>query len=140
MTVSAIGVGLAQSFWVAVALFLIGTAATGVIGPVKQGFLHKIIPSEQRASVISFDSLVGSSGSVFGQTGLGDLSKVRSIAEVYMVRCLINLFAMPVLFSIRRLDESADNILGKCGKQGASAGQGLPEVSTVDATPRQAES
>ena len=140
LTVSAIGVGLAQSFWVAVALFLIGTAATGVIGPVKQGFLHKIIPSEQRASVISFDSLVGSSGSVFGQTGLGYLSKVRSIAEGYMVGSIINLFALPVIFLIRRLDESADNIVGKCGKQGASAGQGLPEVSTVDATPRQAGS
>ena len=61
-TVAAIGVGLAGSFWVAVALLLVVTGAVGVTGPVKQAYMHQMVPSEYRASVISFNSLVAKRG------------------------------------------------------------------------------
>ena len=61
-TVAAVGVGLAGSFWVAVAFLLVVTGALGVAGPVKQAYMHEIVPSEHRASVISFNSLVGNAG------------------------------------------------------------------------------
>ena len=35
--VAAVGVGLAGSFWLAVALFLVAMVAIGAMGPVKQG-------------------------------------------------------------------------------------------------------
>jgi MFS family permease len=138
LTAAAVGVGLAGSFWLAVVLFLLVMAAMGVIGPVRQAYLHELTPSEQRATVISFDALVASAGSVGGQTGLGYLSQVRSIADGYVVGGLVTLLVLPVLGVLRRLGGPADVIIGTAGRQGTCAAQGLPDVASVDATPRQA--
>jgi len=43
--------------------------------PVRQAFVNGLIPSEQRATVLSFDSLMGSAGGVVFQPALG---RVRS--------------------------------------------------------------
>lgn len=74
---AAAGVGLANSFWPAVALLLIAFAATGVSEPVQQAYLHDVIPSSQRATVVSFVSLVDSTGGSAGQLGLGYISRAH---------------------------------------------------------------
>ncbi len=135
-TVAAVGVGLAGSFWLAAALFLLVAATMGVTGPVKQAYLHQSIPSEQRATIVSFDSMVGSAGGVLGQSGLGYLSRARSIADGYVVGGLATLLALPVLAILRGLGDPADGFAGaKAGKRGACAAQGIPAISQVDATP-----
>jgi hypothetical protein len=95
--------------------------------------MHQSIPSEQRASVVSFDSLISSGGSMVGQIGLGRLAQTQSIATGYIVGGLTTILALPVLLLLRRLNEPADLIIGTAGKQGACAAQGLPNVSAVDA-------
>ena len=82
--VATVIVGLVGSFWLAVIFFLIAMATTGVWQPVKQAYMHQIIPSEQRATVVSFESLVGTGASVFGQVGLGRLSQTQSIPFAYV--------------------------------------------------------
>ncbi len=135
-TVGAVGVGLAGDFWLAVALLLIVTATMGVTGPVKQAYLHQLIPSQQRASVISFDSMMGNAGGVVGQSGLGYLSRVRSIADGYVVGGLATLFALPVLVLLRGLGDRADQFAGRrAGIRGTCAPQGVPAISQVHATP-----
>jgi len=109
-SVAAVGLGLVDSFWLATPLFLIVMGTMGVWMPVKQAYIHQVIPSAQRATVISFESLVGSSGSVFGQIGLGRLSQVYSIAAGYVVGGLITVAVLPVVFKLRHLDEPADFI------------------------------
>ncbi len=52
-TAAAIAIGLTSSFWLAVAFFLIVAATLGVSGPVKHAFLPQLIPTQQRASVLS---------------------------------------------------------------------------------------
>ncbi len=131
-TTAAIGVGLAGSFWLAVPLYLIGMGAMGAWGPVRQAYMHQIIPSGQRATVVSFDSLVASGGSMIGQLGLGRLAQMQSLASGYVVGGLVTTLAMPAIFALRRLDETADLIVGEAGKQGACAAQGLPQVAAVD--------
>ncbi len=134
-----VGVGLAGSFWLAVALLLVGTAAMGVMGPVKQAYLHQVIPSEQRATVVSFDSMVGSGGGVLGQGGLGYLSRAVSIPAGYVTGGVALVLVLPALRLLRRLAEPADVFEGRrAGIQGPCAAQGIPEVAAVDATPRQA--
>jgi MFS family permease len=133
-TVATIGVGLAGSFWLAVALFLIVMATTGVWQPVKQAYMHQIIPSEQRATVVSFESLVGTGSSVFGQVGLGRLSQTQSIPFSYVVAGLTTALTLPAIVVLRRLGQPADIIVGTAGKKGACAAQGLPSVSGVDTT------
>jgi sugar phosphate permease len=126
------------SFWAAAALLLVVTAAMGVAGPVKQAFLHQVVPSAQRASVLSFDSLVSNAGGVGVQGSLGYLARVRSIADGYVVGGLFTLLAIPVLFLLRVRREDADRIVGeRAGRRAACAAQGLPQVVQIDATSRQ---
>ena len=131
-TIAAVGVGLADSFWLAVTLYLIAMGATGIWGPVRQAYLHQNIPSEQRASVISFDSLVSSGGSMLGQIGLGRLAQVQSIATGYVVGGFITVLMLPVIVRLRRLNEPADVIVGRAGEHSACAAQGLPTVAAID--------
>ena len=134
--VAIVGVGLAGSFWVAVALYLVSMGAYGVITPVKQAYLHQIIPSEQRATVISFDSLLASSGSMLGQGGLGYLAQIRSLSTGYVTGGIATLFAVPILFALRRLDSGSDFFVGDAGQSGVCAAQGLPDVAAVDSKSR----
>ena len=133
-----VGVGVVGSFWPAVVALLVATGSMGVYGPVKQAYLHGVIPSEQRATVISFDSLVGSAGGIGGQLGLGQLSRTESIAAGYVAGGIVLVGVLPVLAVLRGLRERADVIVGrKAGRSGPCAAQGLPEVTAVDSTPRQ---
>jgi MFS family permease len=110
LTASSIGVGLADSFWLAVPLFLLGTLAFGIMMPVKQSYLHQIIPSAQRATVISFNSMIDSAGGVVGQTGLGYLSRQQDIASGFVVGGVATVLAIPFLLMLRGLGDPADHI------------------------------
>ena len=112
---AAVGVGLAGSFWLALALFLVVAICMGVTGPVKQAYLHQVVPSEHRATVISFDSMIGSGGSAAGQLGLGYISRAYSIPLGYVVGGLTTLGMLPALGSLRGLGEPADVIVGRAG-------------------------
>jgi MFS family permease len=138
-TVAAIGVGLAGSFWLAVIFFLFVTVAVGVTGPVKQAYIHEMVPSGQRASVISFDSMMGNAGGVLGQSGLGYLSRARSIEEGYVAGGIATVLVFPLLIFLRSLGERTDIIVGKrAGRRATCAAQGLPQVAQVDAIAREA--
>jgi len=135
-TAAAVSVGLVDSFSLAVALFLLVAATMGVTGPVKQAYLHQLIPSQQRASVISFNSMMGSAGGVLGQTGLGYLSRSQSIGFGYVIGGLTTLVSLPVLFLLRGLRDPADKFVGnKAGTRGTCAAQGIPPISQVEAMP-----
>jgi hypothetical protein len=110
ITASTIGVGLVDSFWLAVPLFMLGTLAFNIFTPVKQAYLHLIIPSAQRATVISFDSMLSSAGGVVGQTGLGYLSREQGIASGFIVGGAATVLGIPFLLRLRGLGDSADVI------------------------------
>ena len=105
-----VGMGAIQVFWIAVPLFLLASLVGGVLQPLRQTYFHHLIPTEQRATLVSFDSLVGSVGSIGGQTGLGWLSQERSIAAGYVVGGLITTLGVPILVRLRALDDAADVI------------------------------
>lgn len=129
---AAVVVGLVPTFWVAFPVFLVLMASTGVLTPVKQAYLHQVVPSEHRATVVSFDSMVGNAGGIGGQIGLGALSRSVGIASGYVVGGAATVLALPIFWALRRMGRPADRIVGTAGKKGACAAQGLPEVATVD--------
>jgi MFS family permease len=102
--------GAFQTFWVAVPVFLIGAIAGGVLQPVRQAYLHNSIPTSERATLVSFDALVGSVGSVGGQTGLGYLSQERSVPAAFVVGGLTTILILPIFGRLRSLNEPADQI------------------------------
>jgi len=131
-TVAAIAVGFASSFWLAVALFLIVALTLGVSGPVKQAYLHQMIPAQQRASVVSFDSMMGNAGGVCGQSALGYLSRAASISDAFVAGGIATLAALPILTLLRHRSDSADVFAGeKAGARGTCAPQGIPTISQL---------
>jgi MFS family permease len=102
--------GAIQMFWVTVPVFLIGAVAGGVLQPVRQTYLHQSIPSSERATLVSFDSLIGSLGSVGGQSGLGYLSQERSVPVGFVVGGLATILTLPIFARLRGLKEPADLI------------------------------
>jgi MFS family permease len=131
-----IGVGLTTSFWVAVALILLAMVAAGVNQPVRQALIHRLIPSEQRASIVSFDSMVASGGSMVGQSGLGYIAQVRSFGSGYFFGGLFTGLVLPVWFLLRSRNDETDFFVGqRAGEDAVCAAQGLPSISAVDANP-----
>lgn len=129
-TATSIGVGLASTFSAAVTLYLIGMAATGVFQPVRQAYLHAVVPREQRATVLSLASLVGSGGSMGGQIGLGWLAANRSLATGYIAGGLATALAIPWLAGMRRLGGAPDRIRGTAARFAACDALTIPAGST----------
>ncbi|HZA19894.1 MAG TPA: MFS transporter [Actinomycetota bacterium] len=109
-TVTMVATGAIRSFWITVPVFLLGAVAMGVLQPVRQTYLHLSIPTSERATLVSFDALVGSLGSVGGQTGLGYLSQERSIADAFVIGGIATALVLPIFGRLRALDEPADRI------------------------------
>jgi MFS family permease len=137
-SLAAVGVGLAPDFPTALICLLIATGSMGVVGPVRQAYLHQRVPGEQRATVVSFDSMVANLGGVGGQAGLGYLAKLRDYATGYVTGGAITLLAIPVFLSVRALREDADRIVGKAGQRSSCAAQGLAGAGALDDKPRSA--
>jgi MFS family permease len=119
-TATMVATGVIRSFWVTVPVFLVGAVAGGVLQPVRQTYLHRSIPTSERATLVSFDSLMGSLGSVGGQTGLGFLSQERSIPVGFVVGGLATVLALPIFGRLRALNEPADRITAEAPEPEAS--------------------
>ena len=138
--VAVVGIGVTDVFWIAVVMLLISEAAMGVTMPVQQAYLHGVIPTDQRATVVSSVSLVGSAGGIGGSLGLGYISRAQSVAAGYVIGGLAMLLTLPPLAALRSRHEQADLIIGRsAGKIAPCAAQGLPPISTVDPVARQPE-
>lgn len=131
-TATMVATGAIQSFWVTVPIFLIGAVAGGVLQPVRQTYLHASIPTSERATLVSFDALMGSLGSVGGQAGLGYLSQERSIPAGFVVGGLATVLAIPIFGRLRALNEEADKITAEAPEK--EAGPTLPPVVEAGAT------
>ena len=107
-----IGVGAVSAFVPAVALLFVAGIAMGVQMPVRQAFFHEVVPTEQRATVISFDSMVGGVGGVVGQVGLGELAERRGYSVGYIIGGALTLIAIPLTYLVRRRNDSEDFFAG----------------------------
>ena len=109
-------------FWVALVLLALWALVAAAGTPVRQAYLNDMIASKQRATVLSFDSLMGSSGGVVVQPLLGRAADVYGYPASVAFGGVIELIAVPFLLASRRQRPPADL---------ASAA-----ASTTDANPR----
>ena len=132
-TCAAIVLGLVSSFWAALPALLLITAATGVTSPVRQAYLHQVVPSEQRATVVSFDSMISNTGGIGGQIGLGALGESRSVGAAFVVGGIVTGCALPLLARVRAIGGSPDRIVGaRAGVESPCAASGLPDIAAVE--------
>jgi MFS family permease len=109
-----VGVGLASNlaipygFWLAIGLLTLIAMLGAVSGPMQLAYMNDLIPSGQRATVLSFHSLMGSVGGVVTQPLLGRVADVWSLGAGYVVAGVIKLIALPFVVAVRRLRLPAD--------------------------------
>jgi MFS family permease len=104
--------GLLDSFWFALALLAVSGLVFAAEMPIRQAYLNDMIPSQQRATVLSFDSLMGSSGGVVIQPVLGKTADVWSYGTSFVVAGAFQLMALPFLLLSRRERPAADTATG----------------------------
>ena len=75
-----------------------------IVGPIRQAYLNGLIPSAQRATVLSFDGLMGSTGGVVIQPALGRAADVWSYGSAYVLGGAIQLLAAPFALRIRTMN------------------------------------
>jgi predicted MFS family arabinose efflux permease len=95
---------------VALVLLAAWSMLFAIEGPLRQAFINGIIPSEQRATVLSFDSFMGSIGGAVAQPGLGRVSDVYGYGPAYVVAGVIQAFAIPFVILARRQRAASDPI------------------------------
>ncbi len=110
------GVGLAAmlqvpiGFWVAIVLLTVTAMTWALSGPVQQAYMNECISSEQRATVLSFASLMGSAGGVVIQPALGRVADVFSLGTAYVVAGVLYAIRLPFVLAVRRMGLAADRV------------------------------
>ncbi len=77
---------------------------------MRQAYLNGLIPSSQRATVLSFDSMMGSVGGVIAQPALGRVADIGGYGAAYLVSAGIQVLAIPFVLLARRENASSDPI------------------------------
>lgn len=103
-------IGLVPRFDVAIALLVLWGLVFAALVPVRQAYLNALIPSRERATVLSFDSLLGSSGGVVTQPLLGRAADLWSYPASYLFCAGIQALALPFLWLARQEATDADRI------------------------------
>lgn len=109
-TVLLVLIGLTQSFVAALTLLAAWCLILAMQGPLRQAFINGVIPSEQRATVLSFDSLMGSAGGVVTQPALGRVADVAGYGPSFVVSAAIQVLSLPFVFLARRENAVSDPI------------------------------
>jgi MFS family permease len=113
-------IGLIQNFYVVVSLLVVWAMAYAANIPVRQAYLNSLIPSEQRATVLSFDSMVNSCGGVAFQPLLGRVADTVGYAASYIVSAGVACISLPFLIAARRENVRQDLISGS-GPDGSNS-------------------
>jgi MFS family permease len=108
--------GFTRVFWAALALLTLWAVVDAAGVPVRQAYLNDMIASKQRATVLSFDSLIGSSGGVVVQPLLGRGADAYGYAASLAIGGAIQLIAVPFLVASRRQGSPADAANAPDGK------------------------
>jgi MFS family permease len=100
--------GLTTSFGVALALLVVSGLAQAAAAPIRQALLNDLVPSGQRATLLSADSLVAGSGGVVIQPVLGRAADVWGYGGSYVLGAVVQIVAVPLVRLARRGADDAD--------------------------------
>jgi predicted MFS family arabinose efflux permease len=90
------------NFWLAVTLVAAWALIFACVMPLRQAYLNERIPSKQRATVLSFDALMSSSGGVVAQPVLGRVADIGGYLQSFVVASGIYALAVPLTFLAHR--------------------------------------
>jgi MFS family permease len=99
-----------SSFVLALALLSTWSLLSTIARPMRAAYVNGIIPSDARATVLSFDSLMSSAGGVVAQPVLGRVADLGGYGLSYLVAGTVNVLAIPFVLLARREQAAADPI------------------------------
>jgi MFS family permease len=102
--------GLIDSFWAVLGLTVLWGLTFAATLPIRQAYLNGLIPSRQRATILSFDSMMTSAGGVWAQPVLGRTADASGYGASMVASAGITLFALPFLALSRRENAPADTM------------------------------
>jgi MFS family permease len=103
-----LGIGLIESFGAVIALIAVWGLLFAATMPIRQAYLNGMIPSQQRATILSFDSLMSSTGGVVSQPLLGRSADVWGYPTSYVLSAGISALSLPFIFKTRAEKAPAD--------------------------------
>jgi MFS family permease len=103
-------IGAIQSFWVVIGLTTVWGLLFAATMPIRQTYINGMIPSRQRATILSFDSMMASTGGVWAQPVLGRVADSSGYAASYLVSAGIAVFALPFIALSRNQNAPADTL------------------------------
>jgi MFS family permease len=101
-------IGSVENFWAVIGLTVIWGLMFAAARPIRQAYINGLIPSRQRATILSFDSLMASGGAVWTQPALGRAADLWGYAPSYLMSAGISAMALPFLARSRRQNAPAD--------------------------------
>jgi MFS family permease len=132
-----VALAFTTNFWVAIVLLAGWGIASSIDDPVHRAYLNDMIPSKQRATVLSFDSLLGSAGGVVFQPILGRSADLGGYGASLLWSGLISAIATPFVLLSRAQRSPADTANEVTP---APSGSASPTPSSTDAaTPPSAD-
>ncbi len=103
-------IAMVPVFWAAIVLLTAWGLVFSTVMPMRQAYVNGLIPSEQRATVLSFESLMGSGGGVVVQPILGKAADVWGYPASYACSAAIQVMAVPFMWLARRERAESDPI------------------------------
>jgi MFS family permease len=105
-------IGVIEVFAAVIALIVVWGLLFAAELPIRQAYINGMIPSRQRATILSFDSLMSSTGGVWAQPVLGRAADVWGYAPSYLLSAGIAALAVPFIWLSRRERNPADTMVG----------------------------
>jgi MFS family permease len=102
--------GAIESFAVVIAAVVVWGLLFAATMPIRQAYQNGLIPSRQRATILSFDSMMTSSGGVWAQPALGRAADAWGYAPSYLIAAGISTLALPFIALSRRQNAEADTV------------------------------
>jgi MFS family permease len=101
-------IGVVDDFAAVVAMTVAWGMLFAAAMPIRQAYLNGLIPSQQRATILSFDASMSSAGGVWSQPVLGRTADAWGYGASYLAAAAITTLALPFLALTRRENAAAD--------------------------------
>lgn len=103
-------IGVVDSFYAVVGLIVVWALLFAASMPIRQTYINGLIPSAQRASILSFDSMMASLGGVGIQPALGRAADLWGYGPSYVIGAGISALSLPFLLLSRKQNAPADTV------------------------------
>lgn len=103
-------IGSVGNFYAVLFVFSVWSVFWAANIPIRQSYINELLPSEQRATILSCDNMLASAGGVVAQPALGKVADVYGYPASYVGSAVFQFLALPFVILARREKAESDPI------------------------------